>query len=265
MSNYDFSVILTTIRGPNELEPLFEVADEDSEIIITDSNYNTHTKEWLEQQKGYKQIVYVPVERRSIRYTKDNVLGYNIAFMFAENDWIIRADDNLEFRDNFFDTARKDIDYFKETLGNERFGIIGRKLWGSLGEERWGNTDNDSGPRYNQVTDSQSTFSFGIIPIEMIYDLNGYQEIYDLGWGFDDRDFLDRGNVAGYQYWFDRELMAYSYPHRPSVPTFSVNKFIYELQLLEIKCGKFYAYNSYNIRQSQAGILARKEDFIINR
>ena len=263
MTRHKFSIIVTTNRNIKSLEPLFRNADENSELIISDSEYNEKTKHFLEKKIGiYEQIVYVPVKKFAFGYTKDCILGMNTAFMYAENYWLFRADDNLEFKEDCFEKAREDIDYFKSSFGNEKFSIIGQKLWGSMKEERW-NDCSKTKIRYSEVNNPDTTFSFGVLPIELVYDLNGYDEIYDYGWSCEENDFILRGFVAGYKFYYDREIMGYSEEHQSHTQSQHLNRFIYELLLPHIVHGKIRAYNAYDIRNLQNKYLVNKDKFII--
>jgi len=259
-----FSIIVTTNRGMDQLEPLFRSTDKNSELIITTSKYDEDIKGSLKSYIGkYNRIIYAPIRKRRFTYAKDCIAGMNEAFMYAEEDWLIRADDNLEFKEDFFDKCREDLDYFQKMMGHSNFGIIGQKLWGQLNHQKWNDYFQQKGSRYIEVNQPEFTFSFGILPIEMVYNLNGYLGLYDLGWGFEEEDFLLRGMVSGYKYYFDREMMGYSEPHEPHRESFSFNKTLYELQRLEILSGKTRAYNDYDIRIEQNRMLAIKDDYRI--
>ena len=193
----DFSIIVTTHRGVKELEPLFKSTDKNSELIITDDGYNDNTKDFLKSYTdSYKSIIYAPIGKQKFVYTKNCILGMNIAFMYAEEDWLIRADDNLEFKEDFFDKCREDLDYFQKMMGHSNFGIIGQKLWGQLNHQKWNDYFQQKGSRYIEVNQPEFTFSFGILPIEMVYNLNGYLGLYDLGWGCFDGKTLIKTNMG---------------------------------------------------------------------
>lgn len=191
MSKEKFSIIVTTNRDIEALKPLFVVTDEDSELIIIDKSYNKKTKDWLEAQSGYKKIIYAPVKESPVHHSRNFSQGLNTALMFSEHKWIVKADDNLEFRDNFFTNARENIENFSEMLPTS-FAVIGRKLWASAGHKRW--TDPSPGPttRHTEITNPNFTFSFGLYPITAAYTLNGYDERYDVSWGcFDGKTMIE--------------------------------------------------------------------------
>lgn len=265
MDKISFSVIVSTNRGPIELEPLFRNADKESELIIADSNYNDDTKEFLSNHKdAYKQIIYVPLFDSRFIYSRDYNLGLNTALMYAEEKWVIRADDNLEFKPDFFGKCCEDISRFEKRLGHSKFSIMGQKLWGKIEQEKWnGYSEFERNDRYIEIRSPRSIFSFEVLPLEMAYNLNGYTEMYDKGWGWSGVDFFYRGQRAKYKFYYDRELMAYSEPHEPRIEEFNFNEIIWQLQRLEILCGKTRAFNSYDIRQEQNKLLVVKEDFLV--
>jgi len=262
MSDIKFSIIVTTNRGIKELEPLFVNTDPTSELIITDANYNKNTRKWLESQDGYDQIVYAPIEKGPFKYTKDCILGMNMAFTYADNFWLFRADDNLEFKDDAFNKAREGIQYYKDALGNEKFSIIGLKIWEINGGKRWigGETIPN---RFTEITDPEFTCSFGPLPISMVYDMNGYDEIYDYGWGMEEQDFMLRSIVRGWKFFFDKEMMGFSHAHSPNTESTHLNRFIYNLQRPQILAGKTQAFNAYNMKLSHNSNLVIKQKYIV--
>lgn len=260
--NMKFSIVLTTNRNTDSLKPLFTNTDSESELIITDSNYSSDTKNWLSHQEGYSKIVYAPVEKFRFRYTKDCILGMNTAFMYAENYWVIRADDNLEFKNDFFNICREDIGYFSNLLDNTNFSVIGNKAWESINQPKWMQTAGLTS-RYVEVRNPEFTFSFGVLPIDLVYNLNGYDEVYDLGWGGEEEDFMARAIGIGHKFYFDNEMMGYSHRHESTIMGIHVGKFIYNIMLPHILNGKIRAFNAYDIRAMQSLYLAKKEEFTI--
>ena len=267
MSKIYLSLIVTTRRGIDELKPLFKVTDENTEIIIADSNYNENTKKYLcTQTDKYEKIVYVPLIKSPYNYQRDFVRGLNSAILYAENGWLIRADDNLEFKEDFFKIVRENIESFKDVAGGEKFAVIGQKLWGALNHTKWNDYYKPSEPsRYINVTDPSFTFSFGLYPIDLIYNLNGYDERYDLGWGVEDNQFLHRSLVAGYKVFYDRHLMGYSHAHAPKRDSISSTQMMYHFEIPEINSGKIRAYNPYNFVQLHQNVLASRDDYIIKK
>jgi len=260
----EFSIPLATKRGIKELEPLFRKTDDKSELIIVDSNYTEEKRDFLSKQKGYAQVVYVPAATDyRTKHPRDYERATNLALSYCESDWIIRADDSIEFRNNFFDTIREDRDYFVDLLGHKNFAVIGQKLWGSLSHMKWNDYSGFSG-RYTEVNNAQFSFSFGLIPNKIVWALNGWDELYDNAWGYpDDIDFLLRGLVAGYKFYFDKELMAYSEPHMNEAGLYSINHIIWNFQQEQILHGKIRAFNERDIYTEQAKCLVIKDEYIV--
>lgn len=262
MSKEKFSIILTTNRGIESLKPLFVVTDENSELIIIDRNYNKKTKDWLNSQSGYEKIIYAPVKESPIYYTRNFSQGLNTALMLSEHKWIVKVDDNIEFKDDFFVKARENIENFTDMLPTP-FALIGQKLWASMNHQRW--VDNSSGvtSRHTEVNNPSFTLSFGIYPITAAYILNGYDERYDISWGLDDQNFLHRLLVSQHKVFFDRELMAYSENHPHGHEPILATRVLYDMEVVEINLGKTHAFNPFNLKEMQQEYLAKKENFVI--
>jgi len=164
------------------LEPIFVNPSTDAELIVIDSNYNEDTKAFLgERKNAFYQIVYAPVKENEIKTKRDFSQALNTALLYAESPYVLRCDDSLEFRSDFWDVVAEDIEYFSETY--EKWAIIGEKLWQSLNHEKWKSNFGGTG-RYFKIDNPMFTFSFGIYSLEDMGLLNGYSEIYDaLGWG----------------------------------------------------------------------------------
>jgi hypothetical protein len=257
-----FSMIVATKRGIDELKPLFRVTDENTELVIVDSNYNENTKKWLSKQKGYEQVIYAPVKEEVRHYMRDFSQALNTALLYSENGWIIRADDSLELKDDFFTIARHNINTFPSIVGNEAFAFIGQKLWASLNHERWNDYYSKEDPsRYINVTDPRFTYSFGVYPIDMVYNLNGYDERYDCGWGYEDLQFLHRLLLLGYKVFYDRIMMGYSEVHKQPPHAISPTEILYHFDVVEISSGKLRAYNPFNLKMLHPDFLAKKEDY----
>lgn len=265
MDKIYLSIIVTTNRGCEALEPLFKVTDGDSELIITDSDYNEDTKKWLGKQTGsYEKIIYAPIKESPFGYARNFAQGLNTALLLTENGWIIRADDSLEFKPDFFKTIRDNINSFTDVTGGEKFAVIGQKLWNSLGHEKWNDYYKPSEPsRIIPIDNPSFTFSFGAYPIDLIYSLNGYDERYDIGWGFEDIQFLHRILASGYKVFYDRSLMAFSHKKKIQSHTILPSKTLYEYELPELNAGKIHAFNPFNFMQMQNSLLVKREDYFI--
>ena len=257
-----FSIIVATNRGPEVLQYLFLNTHKESELIIVDSHYNERTKRWLSEQHGYSQIVYAPCNHSPYKWYRDFSQSLNTALCLAEHDYIVRADDYIEFKEDFFEVAEKDAKTFpKKTL------IIGQKAQEYNGEEKFVDYMSRRGIggqfRYVNVENPAFTFSFGVAPLQLFLDLNGYDERYDAGFGYDDNDFLYRALRFGYIAILDKLLMGYGHAHKPQKPVISLPQIIYNVTFTEIDCGKTWAYNPYKLIDRRAQMLEEKEKWIV--
>lgn len=257
-----FSIIVATKRGPKVLENLFINTHEESELIIVDSNYNEKTKQWLSEQDGYKQIIYTPCKSSSQHWMRDFSQSLNTAILFVENDWVIRADDYIEFKPDFFQVAEQDIKGF-----DGKFLVIGQKAQEYNKEKKFIDymTQRGIGGTYRHVNieNPSFTFSFGLASLQLYLDINGYDERYDSGWGVEDKDFLHRAIVHDYVAILDKQLMGYGHQHKPAWPTSSFPQVIYEVTRPEIESGKYYAYNNFSLKGLREEQLGKKDKWII--
>jgi len=257
-----FSIIVATNRGPELLKYLFVSTHPESELIVVDSHYNEKTKDFLSRQEGYRQIVYAPPERSLFRWHRDFSQSLNTALCLAEHEYVVRADDYIEFKEDFFDVAEKDVkSYPEKTL------IIGQKAQEYNKEEKFIDYMSQRGIggefRYVNIENPAFTFSFGVAPLQLYLDLNGYDERYDSGWGFEDRDFLHRALKVGYVAMLDKLLMGYGHAHKPAWETISMPHIIYEVTKIEIEGGKVWAYNPYKLKDRREQKLQEKEKWIV--
>ena len=204
-----FSIIVSTHGlDPSVFAALLKNSDPEAELIIADSTYDPEKKQYL-RNANYAQIVYVPIPYKL--FPRDFCVGLNTALSFAEGEYIIRADDYLEFHKDFFKVAREDIERFPDYL------IIGQKSHAPE-EEPWRDYYSERGffpsERYVQIIDPAFTFSFGIVKREILDDVNGWDERYDVSPVGEDIDILHRlmiylqGRVL-----LDKKLMGYGYRH----------------------------------------------------
>jgi len=227
-----------------------------------DSNYSSEIKNWLSHQEGYSKIIYAPIEHFLLKYPKESVLGINTAFMYAENYWIVRAENNFEFKNDFFNICREDIEHFSDLLGSTNFSIIGNKVLETANQPRQ-ESSVETTSRYVEIKNPEFTFPFGIIPIDLIYELNGYDEIYDLGHGGEQEDFISRALRIGHKFYFDNEMIGYSYKRESGTMGIHISQFIYSILLPQIQSGKTRAFNIYDIRMAQSLYLAKKEKLTV--
>ena len=254
-----FSIIVSTHgTDPSVFAALLKNSDPEAELIIADSTYDPEKKQYL-RDSNYAQIVYVPIPYRL--FPRDFCVGLNTALSFAEGEYIIRADDYLEFHKDFFTIAREDIEKFPDYL------IIGQKSHAPE-EEPWRDYYSERGffpsERYVQIIDPAFTFSFGIVKREILDDVNGWDERYDVSPVGEDIDILHRlmiylqGRVL-----LDKKLMGYGYRHSRIRFAMPLGTILYALSKPEIENGKFVAYNHRIIRAARAEALAVKSEYIV--
>jgi len=254
-----FSIIVSTHgTDPSVFAALLKNSDPEAELIIADSTYDPEKKQYL-RNSNYAQIVYVPIPYRL--FPRDFCVGLNTALSFAEGEYIIRADDYLEFHKDFFTIAREDIEKFPDYL------IIGQKSHAPE-EEPWRDYYSERGffpsERYVQIIDPAFTFSFGIVKREILDDVNGWDERYDVSPVGEDIDILHRlmiylqGRVL-----LDKKLMGYGYRHSRIRFAMPLGTILYALSKPEIENGKFVAYNHRIIRAARAEALAVKSEYIV--
>ena len=262
-----FSVIISTARGISALEPLFISGDKDSEIIIADHNYSKETKDWLANQTSYRQIVYIPIKQIPKHWKRDFSQGLNIALSYAEGEWIVRADDSLELKDDFFKVARQDIEGFKNL---KKFIIIGQKAREEAEEEKWKDYMSlrplAPGIRHVRIDNPLFTFSFGLFPLKAALDINGFDIKYDVSWKYDDANWLYRLLRYGYTAMLDKYLYGYLHGRQEIVPKgepFLTSELFFKLDSMEIANGKIWAFNPYNLKELRTENLKDKNRWIV--
>jgi len=258
------SIIVATKRGPETLKHLFVNPHSESELIIIDSNYNNKTKKFLKTQEGeYKQIVYAPCKESKQNWMRDFSQSLNTAICYVENEWIVRADDYIEFKPDFFDVAESDIKKFT----GQKFIVIGQKALEFNKEEKFVDYMSQRGIspgfRYITIQNPAFTFSFGLMPLELVLALNGFDERYDTGYGFEDRDFLHRLLAYDYKAILDKQLFGYGHYHITNWNTIRTPAMVYEFTQSEIENGKYYAFNSFVLKNLRKDMLKEKEKWII--
>lgn len=278
-----FSVVLTTRRDIEALKPLFIVSDKDTEIIIIDSKYNEETGEALSNiEHNYYKLIYAPpmelpkikvYENTEIVFKRDLVRCHNTAFGLAENDWIIKVDDSTEFKPDFFDKLRQDI----ETAWAKKDDVVFRpvKLEEWMDHKKWeqypilknmGFTDEQRYIRLGRdglgggmfITLDQAVFKK-----TAILELNGNDERYDIGHGFEDIDLMQRFITLGYNIILDQQLTTFQKTHRVKADPFNFSKLLYDFNYFEILNGKHRAYNPYNLRDIAPQLIEQKHVYQI--
>lgn len=267
MSKKYFSLILHTNGDRTKLESIFKTSDPQTELIIIDSLYNEQTQTWIgEQETEFYNIVYAPVIEASHKYAHDYNQALNTAILFSENGWIIKVDELLEFKEDAFDIIRADLDSFNEVLSSDRFVIIGQELKADSGHQRWQDTFSPTEPqRYLDLKNPNVGSDIIMMPIELIYALNGFDCRYDLGYGLSEVQLLHRALVLQYKLFLDRSLMGYRESEQKIVELDRMNQITYQLEMTEINAGKIRAFNSIDLLGHHPSFLAQKEKYLITK
>ncbi len=227
-------------------------SDEHSELIVVDSGFKKETAERLKEIDKFKHIVYIPPIREPyvndprFCFRRDFNRALNSALVIAEGKYVIRVDDYILLKDDFFAVAREDVKQYGERL------IIGQKAHENEGEEPWIDYFSQRGfhpdKRYVEIEDAAFTWSFGIASLEALLRINGWDERYDIGYAGEDADILAR-----YAFFtkkspiLDKMLMGYGLRHDRQAEEILPSRWIFEATFLEIKCGKTWAYNPINL------------------
>ena len=254
-----FSIIVSTHGlDPSAFTALLKTSDPEAELIIADSTYNPEKKQFL-RDSNYAQIVYVPIPYKL--FPRDFCVGLNTALVFAEGEYIIRADDYLEFHKDFFKVAREDIEKYPDYL------IIGQKSHAPE-EEPWRDYFSERGffpsERFVQINDPSFTFSFGLLKREYLDDINGWDERYDVSPVGEDIDILHRLIVyLQDKVLLDKKLMGYGHRHSRVRFAIPLGAILYALTKPEIENGKFVAFNRRTIKAERAKMLEIKSEYIV--
>lgn len=280
-----FSMVLTTRRDIEALKPLFIVSDKDTEIIIIDSCYNELTKKRLTDiNHDFYKVTYAPPmtlinkymvgENTEIVFKRDLVRCHNTGFACAENEWIIKVDDNTELHPDFFNRLRKDIDEIK-TQGINKFVLRPVKLEEWCGHEKWDYPvlkelgvpvdkraillDREGMGNQLFITLDQAVFTYSSIE-----ELNGNDERYDIGHGYEDVDLMQRFITYGYQIILDQNLITFQKTHKIKADPFpSLSRLLYEINYFDIINGKYYAYNPYSLKDIKQKMFEGKKEYVI--
>ena len=276
-----FSIIVPTRRDVEAIKPLFLVSDKDTEIIIIDTNYNPETKKELNNlEHDYCKVTYAPpmkIEKKLVghmtetKYKRDLVRCHNTGFAYAEHDWIIKVDDCTSFHPQFFDILRESIELIKKHLGN-KFIIRPVKLEEWAGHKQW------QKPPYLERFQKRHlhltrkgiggglciTLDQAVFLREGIDLLNGTDERYDIGHGYDDVDLMQRFITADYNVILDQELMTFQVGHWTKADPIDFSRLLYEFTKIEIVNGRYHAYNPYEIKDIREKMLEEKGIYTCN-
>jgi glycosyltransferase involved in cell wall biosynthesis len=262
-----FSIVVSTRRPFKDLEPLFKISNKETEIIIIDSNYNDETKEQLGKvEHDFHKVTYAPVYLKP-QYKRDFCIGINTGIAYAENDWIIKLDDSTELKPDFFERL-------KEATTEEDYKIVIRPV--KL--EEWTHMHTRWEPHHlcRHIPDRYivlgregladmmfSTLDQAVFHMKGICAINGYDDRYDIGHGYDDNDIFQRFLSAGYPIIMDQQLMTFQFDHTVKRDTIDYLMILYQFNLLEIINGRYWAFNPYAIADLHAELLEKKSEYVI--
>ncbi len=252
-----FSIILATknLMSSPFLKAIADwPSDENSELIIVDSSWNQETAKLLRDIDKVEQIIYIPPIRRPyvnaprFNFRRDFNRALNSALIAAEHEYIIRIDDYILLKDDFFEIARKDVKKYKNRL------IIGQKAHENEDEKPWIDYFSKRGffprKRYVEIDNPSFTWSFGIASLEILLKINGYDERYDIGYAGEDADILARYIIYTKKpAILDKKLMGYGLKHNRQSEDILPARWIFDATLPEIKQGKTWAYNPINLSE----------------
>lgn len=266
-----FSIIVPTCRGIDALKPLFLTSNSETEIIIIDSNYNDETKEQLRQIKhSFSKVTYAPPKQREEKKPFDLISAINTGIAYSEEPWIIKIDDNWELKPDFFKTAEEDIEHFSKTYG-KHFIIRPLELEPWMNDTKW-NSFIPEKQRYFRLPHPPlgrsipiQTIGQALYHITAMYDLNGWDERYDQGLGWNDNDMFYRFLVADYPIFLDQQLMIYRYHHQSTGTQEKRNTAMQQFQnnIEQIKKGKYRAPNPFNLEDLHKKQLRDKHRYIV--
>ena len=260
MAKLKYSIIVSTHgKNPEIWRALLITSSSDAELIIADSNYDRIKANKFLYKCEYKQIVYVPIPYKL--YGRDFAAGLNTALLYAEGEYIIRADDYLEFHPRFFEIADDDVKSFNNQI------IIGQKAH-APDEIPWRDYFSERGlepnKRFVNITDPRFTFSFGIVKRQILEDINGWDERYDMSPVGEDIDILHRLLIyTGKPAILDKKLMGYGWRHNRFRFEIPCAVLLYYLEAPEIERGRVKAFNKRDIKIEKSRALKEKEKFIL--
>lgn len=266
-----YSVIMTTNRGFDDFKYLFEVSSSDAEIIVVDSNFNENTKERIRTTShSYCKITYAPPRSEKI-YKRDFLLGLNTALAYVEGDWVVKLDDSTEIKPDFFDVVDEDLVKLKKYYGDERFVLRPVKLEGWQKDKKWDTHRLLRGEVHRYIGLGRKgiggvyfiTLDQGVYSRDSIDLLNGYDERYDCGHGYDDNDIFHRFLSLGYKIVMDQKLMTYQYKHDIKKDYIGFSKLIFDINMIEVSRGKYYVWNLFDLREFRPKMLVKKKEYVL--
>lgn len=267
-----FSIVVSTKRGIDALQPLFKISDENTEIIIISSDYSEETKNQLiELEHDFYQVIYAPSREKKV-FQRDFSMCTNTAIAYAENNWIVKLDDSTEVKEDFFGRARNVVNKLYEHQGNDNFVVRAVKLEGWHGMKKWEYYPGTGDLHFNVTLLGRdglgygglfTTFDTGFFPRHAIEKVNGYDERFDVGHGFDDNDLYQRFITAGFGMYLDRELMTYQGQHTTKLDVIDFIRPLWDFTFLEVINGKYFAFNPYSLKTLHKDFQEKKQQYII--
>ena len=238
-----YSIILATVHS---LKWITKISSKEAELIVVDSNYNEKTKKYLELFKDdYYDIIYTKPEKY-YGFPRDFAQAKNTCIMYSEGKYLINVDNNVEFSSNFWKECGKSIEKFPDSV------IIGQKSQDKDGEIAWVNYlfERYNIHKWDEIKDVRLvSAAFGIIPMKLMLDINGWDILYDCSWGPEDRDLLLRLLIQGKAV-VNTDLMGFVHNHKswdrtPTHPAY----WIFDIMFHQIINGKVWAFNPFNLRE----------------
>jgi len=273
-----YSLMLTTVREFKDIKPIFEVSDKNAEIVIIDPKYKEETKKQIEKvEHDFCKVTYAPKygtenkldEFSFYDYKNDKMRCHNTGLGYCEGEWIFKLDDCTELCPDFFRLLDEDIQNFTWQNKNTNFVLRPVKLESWMGHKKW--DDLPSLKQYkerffllNNQTYFQTLDQF-IATKESFNLINGMDERMDVGHGHDDIDLMERYKTLGYNIILDSELKTFQTGHKRRCDPIPFAKWLYEMEISEIRNGRYMAFNQFQIRDLRKQLLKRKSEYIIKK
>lgn len=272
-----YSMMLTTVRNFDKIKPLLQSGRPDIELIIIDPRYNQETKKQLEQADyNFSQIIYAPkfkdenkLDELSVyKYKNDKLRCHNTGFAYCEGEWIFKLDDDTELCPDFFKLLDEDLKIGINQY-NKDFVIRPVKLEGWMGHKKWDDLpilEHKQGNFFELRRHGYfETLDQFIASYESITMLNGVDERYDIGHGHDDLDILNRYITLGYKIILDKRLKTYQQGHKRKIDPIPFCRWLFDMEEIEIKNGRYKVYNPYTIEQLRQELLPNKNKYKIEK
>ena len=268
-----FSIIVSTRRGIEAIKPLFITSSPDAEIIIIHSDYNDEMKAQLKELKhNFQKVVYAPPREKKY-FKRDFLMGLNTALCYAEHEYVIKVDDETELEPQFFENARESFELLHKDKEYENIVLRPVKLEEWNNHKRWQRSPylESINKRY-VVLDQKGVDGSGklfvtldqlVAPLEVMLEINGYDERYDIGHGYDDNDIMMRILAYNYKVVMDQMLLTYQHTHTPVLDLIDELKSHYQWSQLSIMNGRFMAYNPFCLRTLRDSYLKKKDEYVI--